>query len=119
MEDTLGIGGILKPKPKGIDYYYSEEFSKRILVDVPDIDSLQKIGAYYPNYEFLMLFEDGDLVIFDTDGGGMMRPVEIVTCPDTKREMIESARNIGDRYSLWEDVESIHIDGATIWCRAL
>lgn len=111
----------LKPRKKATsyEYYMSNEFADRILVAAPEMGKLEMIAKYWPNYEFLIWFADGDLVIFETEGGEMMRPIEIVVDEDIRKEILDNARGLGNQFSFWEEIDEVRIEGAGIWVRAL
>lgn len=101
---------------RDLDYYFTDDFAETIMVAVPDMNNLEKIGRYWPDHEFMILFEDDTLIFFDTEGGDRMRPFEIAD-ERAKDEALDAARNV--EWTEWYETDQVRIDGATIWMRAL
>lgn len=102
----LGIKDMFQPgKSPGLEYYGSKQFLDGLQhLDPLEMDEGDRIAYSFPNYEILVHFTNGDLVLFLTEGG-FFHVSRLCGHDESTQLLIEIARK--EPGLTWDDLSRI------------
>ncbi len=112
----LGIKDTFQPTSSGLKYYSSLQFLDGVRYTGHfDMVESKKIAWAYPGYEIAALFNNGDLVIFSTEGRELH--VMRIAGREERAQILQDIEDAkGNMETHWDNMNNIHIPNTKrIW----
>ncbi len=99
-----------RPESPGPPFYQSGQFMETVQLLAPlNMEESERIAWTYPNYEFAVLFRNGDLVIFHTENGHDLHFSRITGAPE-RAQLLHDIKSGEENMEIhWDKMDEIHI----------